>query len=167
MHCIRTLLRSVVGPAAILCLAAGCIAPTEPPVDPPTNPQCGGFAGLACPAGMTCVDDPNDDCDPARGGADCGGLCTTSVCEPALGARYLVKDPASCSRIRFTCEAGEQPFFDDCGCGCEPVCPVWTCGPSLGMPNRICPDGVTVAGPTGRCLPNPDGQCGWEVINCP
>jgi len=37
--------------------------------------QCGGFAGWPCSPGKICVDDPNDDCDPAAGGADCGGLC--------------------------------------------------------------------------------------------
>ncbi|KAF2786593.1 hypothetical protein K505DRAFT_259560 [Melanomma pulvis-pyrius CBS 109.77] len=38
--------------------------------------MCGGFAGFGCKeTGQTCVDDPRDDCDPKRGGADCGGLC--------------------------------------------------------------------------------------------
>ncbi|KAF2022156.1 hypothetical protein BU24DRAFT_384656 [Aaosphaeria arxii CBS 175.79] len=38
--------------------------------------MCGGFAGFACGTkGQVCVDDPRDDCDPKRGGADCGGLC--------------------------------------------------------------------------------------------
>jgi hypothetical protein len=36
---------------------------------------CGGIAGFQCPAGQVCVDNPNDDCDPAHGGADCGGVC--------------------------------------------------------------------------------------------
>ncbi|KAF2738401.1 hypothetical protein EJ04DRAFT_587022 [Polyplosphaeria fusca] len=36
---------------------------------------CGGFAGFACDSGMSCIDDPRDDCDPKYGGADCGGLC--------------------------------------------------------------------------------------------
>ena len=40
-----------------------------------TQIQCGGFAGLECPRGMTCEDDPTDDCDPMRGGADCIGVC--------------------------------------------------------------------------------------------
>lgn len=38
-------------------------------------PRCGGIAALKCPAGLTCVDDPCDSCDPAHGGADCGGIC--------------------------------------------------------------------------------------------
>ncbi|MAD61175.1 MAG: hypothetical protein CMH49_06660 [Myxococcales bacterium] len=37
--------------------------------------QCGGFAGIICPDNLTCVDDPDDDCDPRRGGSDCIGIC--------------------------------------------------------------------------------------------
>jgi hypothetical protein len=39
--------------------------------------QCAGFAGFQCSAGE-CIDNPNDDCDPERGGADCGGICILS-----------------------------------------------------------------------------------------
>lgn len=38
--------------------------------------RCGGYAGIACPSGFTCVDDLTDDCDPIAGGADCTGICT-------------------------------------------------------------------------------------------
>lgn len=37
---------------------------------------CGGIAGIQCPTGKICMDDPADDCDPKRGGADCPGICT-------------------------------------------------------------------------------------------
>jgi uncharacterized small protein (DUF1192 family) len=37
--------------------------------------RCGGIAGLTCPDDLVCIDDPADDCDPACGGADCGGIC--------------------------------------------------------------------------------------------
>jgi hypothetical protein len=37
--------------------------------------MCGGIAGFPCPEGKKCVDDPSDNCDPARGGADCAGIC--------------------------------------------------------------------------------------------
>lgn len=41
-----------------------------------SEPQaCGGIAGIPCPNGKTCVDDPADECDPKRGGADCPGIC--------------------------------------------------------------------------------------------
>ncbi|HYQ46203.1 MAG TPA: hypothetical protein VER11_29740 [Polyangiaceae bacterium] len=39
------------------------------------------------------------------------------------------------------------------------------CGPALGLPNWVCEDGG-VGGPTGRCLRNPNGTCGWEVNDC-
>ena len=45
-------------------------------------------------------------------------------------------------------------------------CDISECGPALGMPNYLCPDGKTTAGP-GRCLRQSDGKCGWEVISCP
>lgn len=47
------------------------------------------------------------------------------------------------------------------------TCPVRQCGPQLGLPNQLCSDGTTVSGPTGRCLRQQDGSCGWEVIQCP
>ena len=41
---------------------------------------CGGFTGKQC-SGVNdvCVDDPNDSCDPAHGGADCGGICQSNA----------------------------------------------------------------------------------------
>lgn len=44
------------------------------------EPQsCGGFTGTACSDDtLICIDDPSDDCDPAKGGADCIGICVSS-----------------------------------------------------------------------------------------
>jgi hypothetical protein len=40
---------------------------------------CGGFAGFVCSdESMICIDDPNDSCDPEKGGADCIGICVSS-----------------------------------------------------------------------------------------
>ncbi|PGH18828.1 hypothetical protein AJ79_00241 [Helicocarpus griseus UAMH5409] len=36
---------------------------------------CGGIAGIPCPSGKECFDDPTDNCDPKKGGADCAGIC--------------------------------------------------------------------------------------------
>ena len=41
---------------------------------------CGGIAGIQCPKGMVCIDDPRDNCNPNSGGADCGGICVEPVC---------------------------------------------------------------------------------------
>jgi hypothetical protein len=73
----------------------------------PTEPQfCGGIAGFPCPEGQTCVDNPNDDCDPANGGADCGGIC--------------VSKPAFCGGIAaFPCPEG-QTCVDDPSDDCDP-----------------------------------------------
>ena len=56
----------------------------------PAPTFCGGIAGFPCPDGLTCVDDPSDECDPNSGGADCGGICVTpgacgkSICGPGM-----------------------------------------------------------------------------------
>lgn len=47
----------------------------SPAYDHTPRKQCGGIAGFPCPDGMTCVDNPSDDCDPKKGGADCPGMC--------------------------------------------------------------------------------------------
>ena len=41
----------------------------------PSGQACGGIAGVQCPEGKKCVDDPSDTCDPTKGGADCPGIC--------------------------------------------------------------------------------------------
>jgi hypothetical protein len=45
-------------------------------------------------------------------------------------------------------------------------CPRTDCGMAPKLPNRPCPDGHTIAGPTGRCLRQPSGTCGWEIVQC-
>lgn len=55
------------GGCGMACDAPGiCVRPTTP---------CSGVGGRRCPGGMMCVDDPRDDCWPASGGRDCGGIC--------------------------------------------------------------------------------------------
>ncbi|MFO0587881.1 MAG: hypothetical protein U0441_10095 [Polyangiaceae bacterium] len=110
---------------------------TTPPPPPttssstPTGQMCGGFGGFACPAGLTCIDDPRDSCDPDKGGADCSGICVPSPdagspgpdaggpgCDKP-GRKYMGRSADICSRIRYFCEPGTVAFHDDCGCGCE------------------------------------------------
>ncbi len=57
---------------------------------------CGGIAGIACPDGQTCVDDPSDSCDPMNGGADCGGMCVPgSASSEAASSIVASSAPAS------------------------------------------------------------------------
>lgn len=45
-----------------------------------------------------------------------------------------------------------------------PQCTADACGPSPGIPDRLCSDG-TVAGAT--CSRHEDGMCAWSVLGCP
>ena len=49
------------------------------------GPSCGGFAGIPCPGAGSCEDDPRDDCDPERGGADCSGICRCNATALCIG----------------------------------------------------------------------------------
>ena len=84
---------------------------------------CGGIAGIPCPEGTRCVDDPSDSCDPERGGADCRGVCVAEEqaeqCGTAPTKSYILREPAQCAAVMFACKQGSQPFFDACGCGCQ------------------------------------------------
>jgi hypothetical protein len=84
---------------------------------------CGGFAGIACPEGYVCKDDPLDDCNPDKGGSDCGGICLAAGADcKRKGRQYVSTDPDTCAAILFYCAPGLARFSDeDCGCGCEPA----------------------------------------------
>ncbi|MEZ4464414.1 MAG: Kazal-type serine protease inhibitor domain-containing protein [bacterium] len=162
----------------------GCIGPAAPPVCP----------DVPCARGEACVDGV---CVPAEPcvcpdifapvcGADgntypnaCTARCAQvavdyegecrMACPAGNGVRYVSHDPLECRLVRFVCPEGAQMFSDACGCGClfpEGQCDPQLCGPPLGLPNVVCPDG-SIGGPTGRCLENDAGECGWEVRECP
>jgi hypothetical protein len=57
--------------------------------------ECAGLLGLSCPAGMACVDDPSDNCDPANGGADCGGYCVLNRMQAQCAGLAGLQCPAS------------------------------------------------------------------------
>lgn len=66
---------------ATVVLLSGSVATLA---DPPSGgAACGGIAGLPCPQGCVCVDDPHDDCNPKRGGADCIGICRPAPGSPS------------------------------------------------------------------------------------
>ncbi len=114
---------------------------------------CGGIAGIPCPPGQQCVDNPSDGCDPQNGGADCGGICieappTHTFCGGIAGIQcpdteQCVDDPndscdpkqggADCGGICVA--AGEA--CGDVTCGSGTVC----CNPLRGLctkPGMLC-----------------------------
>ena len=68
---------------------------------------------------------------------------------------------------RIEASAGGEPAADAPPAAEGDECDPSECGPQMGMPNHVCPDGTTVAGPSNRCLRREGGGCGWEVIECP
>ena len=43
---------------------------------------CGGITGASCNSrSHVCIDNPDDNCDPAKGGRDCGGCCVFDLCQ--------------------------------------------------------------------------------------
>jgi hypothetical protein len=60
---------------ACTAAAAGVSVEYEGECRKPESQACGGIAGIRCPQGKICVDDPADHCDPKHGGADCPGIC--------------------------------------------------------------------------------------------
>jgi hypothetical protein len=65
--------------------------------------------------------------------------CQTCECNPPPlcpdprdpEVHYVSDDPAECAVVRFACEVGQQPFSNECGCGCvgpvEVICPLVRC----------------------------------------
>lgn len=87
-----------------------------------TGEFCGGFAGTLCAEGQTCIDLPDDGCDPANGGHDCIGVCGVAEPEPELRscggfAGALCDEGEVCvDDDRDTCDP------DDGGSDCLGVC---------------------------------------------
>jgi hypothetical protein len=138
---------------------------------------CGGIAGFPCPAGQTCIDDPSDDCDPANGGADCGGICVTETntfcggiagipcpadqtciddpsddCDPANGGAdcggICVTQTNPCAAV--LCPVGSECVVDGDQASCVPV---GTCGDVVCAPGLVCCNPLL-----GICRP-PGGVC--------
>jgi hypothetical protein len=143
-------------------MLAGCPAP---PVPDPVGPFCGGFAGFGCPGAGECVDDPRDDCDPSRGGADCGGVCecnTFGLCTPGLewdaSPEVCGCAPRECDRdydpcIAATCAVGNECVAVGCDAHCVPAeetpCGDATCAAGMVCCNASC--GICTE-PGGVCI---------------
>lgn len=105
-----------------LSLAAGCSAGVPGGDDAGSSVFCGGIAGIACPGGGRCVDDPSDNCDPTKGGADCGGVCECIETELCVRGSHFDSSPSVCACVA---DRGEP---------CGPT----TCGPGTACCNASC-----------------------------
>jgi Kazal-type serine protease inhibitor-like protein len=103
----------------------------------PAPTFCGGIAGIPCPDGQSCVDDPSDDCDPNKGGADCGGICIPSPAGEFCGGIAGIPCPDG------------QTCIDNPGDDCDPKHGGADCG------------GICVASKTCG-----DAQCGAGLVCC-
>jgi hypothetical protein len=130
--------------------------------EPQKIARCGGFAGTPCAEGFTCVDDPNDSCDPNHGGADCGGICVEDPHQMCGGFAGL------------QCPSGQTCVDDpgdDCnptkgGADCSGICvdaAPQQCGGFAGLQ---CPSGQTcVDDPSDDCDPQHGGaDCGGICV---
>lgn len=136
----------------------------------------------ACRPGQVCAALCYGTCAPLKAAGSCSADadCRTfsDYCTGCDCRALSVKDPdPSCSGPGVRCFAdpcmNQAAHCNEGKCalrsqGAEPgLCETGACGPQLGLPNVLCSDGVTVAGPTNRCLRGETGACGWEVIDCP
>ena len=146
---------------------------------------CGGIAGLPCPKGFVCVDDPRDDCDPEAGGADCIGICMKKATDPCATIRcrqgttccpqcggICIPNGIRCSTVLCTREAcnqvvcgpGEYCCNESCSI-CAPLggaCTDQFCGPpGQGVPcgPTICPVGQVCCNESCGICTLPGGVC--------
>jgi len=153
-----------------------------PDMTPPSGPACGGFTGKPCPGMGKCVDDPSDSCDPAKGGADCGGICScveTVLCKQ--GTKFD-SSPSVCACVPekpvcgpvcdIYCTFGNVLDAQGCPtCACNKPTPGATCptdqcmGPGPKAATIKCSDGKTIGGPA--CVVDANGVCNWTVVACP
>jgi hypothetical protein len=162
--------------AAVSCLVGNTceVVDGEPVCTPiePSGPACGGFAGLPCAGGGTCVDDTTDSCDPENGGADCGGVCecnTLALCvegfvfdgSPEVCACVESPESDPCAAVR--CAEGTECVVIDDRASCEPT--VNPCALVLCPPDTTC----EVVDGDAECRELPSGPfCGgFAGIQCP
>jgi hypothetical protein len=89
-----------------------------------TPVACGGILARPCPGNGKCVDDPSDDCDPANGGADCGGICSCVQTELCVRGSHFDNAPTVCKCVpdvtpvtcgKATCPSGQVCCNASCG----------------------------------------------------
>ena len=136
------------------------------PLEICSNEVCGGFAGSTCNCACedgyapTCVDDPNDSCDPTNGGADCSGLCQCRAPETS----------GTCSEESPECPKGSFcNFSPERGYECKKYSPIGgICGgrTRLGETNVCNPDEGFCLDQTFCFVGDALGTCAPYYCNC-
>jgi hypothetical protein len=145
-----------------------------PPPPPNKCTVCGDGSPLLCLA----LPAPCPDGQVREIVDSCYGECVDRfTCEPAASTcdysdparKWVAKSREQCTLVKFICEEGLRPFFDECGCGCEaaPACSVGGCSGQLCVgpddpggstcewrPEYACYRGAT-------CEAQAEGRCGW------
>lgn|SRR5687768_17493381 len=75
---------------------------------------CGGPSAIKCSRGMSCVDDPSDNCDPTKDGLNCPGTCVAGS-----GEKSSIKQPCG-GPSRIKCIGG-MICIDDPSDKCDPT----------------------------------------------
>lgn len=131
--------------------------------------MCGGIASLPCPDGMQCVDDPDDSCDPANGGADCSGMCVAQQgCSPVMCELYCAygfkKDANGCEICSCnpapgnSCEGKCGGPSADKSCYCDSSCKSY--GDCCADYDKYC--GVRTPA-SGACVKNSNDACSSDA----
>jgi hypothetical protein len=126
----RALLGALAGGAVFLAVSRRGSAQVATP-----GGMCGGLAGLPCPDGFVCVEDPSDSCDPVAGGADCSGICLPIDDNPCA-AILCIEGTTCCPQCGGICVPNSIPCSEDL-CVSEP-CNQVVCGPGEYCCNESC-----------------------------
>jgi hypothetical protein len=161
---VRTL---VVGFGFALSALTGC-APVDdstPEVSNAQEARASCYSSDDCGAGQYCTTEDGVCNSPCRPNQICIQVCTgtcrrdnrrSNTCDYNDPSKTWVnRDAAQCAAIRFTCDEGMQHFFNDCGCGCEPVGE--PCGATQCESGQVCCNASC-----GICTP-PGGVCTQQL----
>jgi hypothetical protein len=127
----RALLGTLAGGAVSLAVRRRSSAQVPTP-----GGMCGGLAGLPCPEGFACVEDPSDSCDPATGGADCSGVCLPIDDHNPCAAILCIEGTTCCPQCGGICIPDYFTCSEDL-CVREP-CNRTMCGPGEYCCNESC-----------------------------
>ena len=133
-----------------------CAAPTQPAAN--ENQLCGGIDGVKCATGLTCIDDPDDTCDPAKGGRDCSGTCLNTQSPDYCGKENALRCLPSSTIVPQKCI--KNKWTNQTACSAGATCNNGACLVSAAQTT------CTNSGGTWGALPNSNlNTCGIDSIS--